>query len=100
MPYLNAVLNIFESNHPIANLLICGCCFSRWEKVFKDLADAFTERAGEAFEDQMWVRFGDCPTAGRGKVVAQEDIVQGEGGGGAVGKVGDCQGGGGTAVFV
>ena len=53
--------------------------------MFEDLADAFTERSAEAFEYQMWVRFRDCTAAGRGEIVAQEDIVQGEGGGRAVG---------------
>lgn len=68
--------------------------------MFEDLADAFSERTGEAFEKQVRIGFGDCTTGWRGEIMTEEYIVQGEGCGGAVWKVGDCEGGWGAAVFV
>ncbi len=75
MPHLDTILNVFKRNDPIPNLLIRYRCVPRREEVFEDLADAFSEGGGEAFEKQVWVGFGDCAARGRGEIVAQQDVV-------------------------
>ena len=48
----------------------------------------------------MWVGFADGAGCGAGDVPTEDDVVEGEGGGGSVGEVRDCEGGGRAAVFV
>jgi len=48
----------------------------------------------------VWIGLGDCATGGRGEVMTEEYVMQGEGCGRAVGKVRDCEGGWGAAVFM
>jgi hypothetical protein len=70
MPYFYAVLNVLECHHPIANFLIRGCCFSRWEYVFQDLDHTLAEGAVKVFEEKVWVGFADSAFAGVGKIMA------------------------------
>lgn len=100
MPHFNTILNILKRNDPISNLLIRSRCLPGREKVLEDLAYAFSEWGVEAFKNQVRVGFGDCTTGGGGEIMAEQYIVQGERGGRAMGKVGDGESSGGTAVFV
>ncbi len=34
MPHLNTILDIFEGNDPVSDLLVRYCSLSRWEKMF------------------------------------------------------------------
>lgn len=39
--HFNTVLDVFESNHPVADLLVCSCSLAWRENMFEDLAYAF-----------------------------------------------------------
>ncbi len=43
--------------------------------MLQDFAHAGPKPGSEAFEDEMWVRFGDCTACAIGDVVAQDDVV-------------------------
>lgn len=103
MAHLDAILNILESHDPVPQLGGWGIGsdgLPRREEVFEDLHDALAEGCGEVFKDQVRVSFTDGAACGGGDVMPEEDIVKREGGGWAMGEVGDCEGGRGAAVFV
>ena len=100
---LNAILPIHKSHDATPQLLARRRRRHRLsgrKQVFEDLHDALPERGAEALEDEVRVRLTDGPTRGGGEVVAQLDVVQGEGGGGPVREVRDRQRGGDAAVLV
>ena len=68
--------------------------------MFEDLDHAFSQRRCESFEDEMRVGLADSATGGGRDVVAEEDVVEGEGGRGAVRKMGDGQSGRRAPMFV
>lgn len=68
--------------------------------MLQDHRDPPAQRGREVLEDEVRVGLGDGAARGGGQVVAQEDVVQGEGGGGAVRDVGDGERGRGPAVLV
>ena len=45
MSHFNAVLDVFESDYPVADFLICGCSLTRRENMFEDLTYAFAQRS-------------------------------------------------------
>lgn len=100
MAHLDAILDVLERHHAVAHLGAARDGLARREDVSEDLHDAFAERGAESVEDEVRVGFRDRAAGCGGEVVAQEDVVQGETGRGAVGEVGDGQRGRGAAVLV
>lgn len=68
--------------------------------MLQDRRDPLAERGREVLEDEVRVGLRDGAARGGGQVVAQEDVVQGEGGRGAVRQVGDGERGRGPPVLV
>ena len=55
MSHFNTVLDVFESDYPVADFLICSCGFAWRENMLQDLTNAFPQRSGETFKQQVWV---------------------------------------------
>lgn len=68
--------------------------------MLQNLHHTLAEFGPEPFKDQVRVGLGDCAARGVGDIGSEDDVVQGKGGGRAVGQVRDRHGGGGAAVFV
>ena len=94
---LDAVVDVLEGDDAGTEF---GTGLAWGEKMLEDLDDAFTQGSGEAVEDEVGVALADGAAFRVGDVVAEDDVVEGEAGGGAVGEVADGEGGGGTAVLV
>lgn len=97
VPHLDAVLDILERDNPVPDPVRA---VPGREDVLQNLDDAFAEFGLEAFEDEVWVGFGNGAAGGVGNVGAQDDVVQGKRGRGAVGEMRDRQRGWGASVFV
>ena len=65
-----------------------------------DLHHSMSERGVEIVEYEMRIRLGDSATRRRGEIMAEENVVEGKGGRGAMREVRDCERGGGAAMFV
>ena len=98
--HLDAVLDIFERHHTAPDLVVGRDGFAGRKEVLQDLAHPPAEPRSKSFEDQMRVGFGNGAAGAVGDVVAEDDVVQGEGGRGAVREVRYGQSGGCAAVFV
>ena len=97
---LDAVGHVLERDDAGADLVAARGRLARGEEVFEDLDDAGAERGGEVVEQEVRVGFGDGAASRGGEVVPEEDVVQREGGGGAVREVGHGERSRGPAVFV
>lgn len=89
MPHLDAVLDVLERHHAVAQLGGRRDDLPRGEDVFEDLHHAFPQRAAESFENEVRVGFRYRPARGCGQVVAEEHVVEGEAGRRAVREVRD-----------
>lgn len=55
VPYLDAVLDVFERHDSIADLLITGGGLTWGEDVFKDLHHTLSKRSDEIVENEVWI---------------------------------------------
>ena len=87
MADLDTIFDVFEGHNPIADLVIRCRNFPRRENMFENLYHTAAKRGGEIFKDEVGVGLGNCAAGGGWEVVTEEDVVEGEGGCGAVGEV-------------
>lgn len=100
MPHLDAIGQVLKRHDAAADFLVRGRGLAGGKQMFKDLHHPLAERSIEVVEDEVGVRLRDSTARGRGKVMAEEDVMEGKGGRGSVREVRDCERCGGTAVFV
>ena len=67
MPHFNRILDVLKRDHAAPYLLVV---FPRREEVLEDCDDAVAELGREAFEDEVWVGFGDGAAGAVGNVGA------------------------------
>src|SRR5262245_12861827 len=95
--YFDTVFDIFERDHPIPDDV---WPWARWENMLEYLDHPLTKLGCEALKDQVRVAFRDGATGRRWNIGTEDDIVQRERCGWAMGEVRDGHGGGRASVFV
>lgn len=100
VPHLDAIGQVLKRHDAATDFLVRGRGLARGKQMLKDLHHPLAERSVEVVEYEVRVRLRDSAARGRGKVMAEEDVVEGKRGRGSVRKVRDCERCGGTAVFV